>query len=102
MGPKDLVDPLIAGITVKSDCSGIDSLPDLHFQIDDTAYTLKSSDYVLKVTQGGASECLLGIQSMQFPPSFHYFILGDVFMRKFPTLFSLDDNTVSFQNGEKM
>jgi len=39
---------------------------------------------------------------MAFPPTFHYFILGDVFMRKYPTLFSLDDNTVSFQNGAAM
>jgi hypothetical protein len=34
---------------------------------------------------------------MVVPTGFDYIIMGDVFMRKYPTLFSLDDNTVSFQ-----
>jgi len=53
VGPKEIVDPLIAGITVKSDCSGLDSLPDISFTIDATTYTLSSTDYVLKVSAGG-------------------------------------------------
>ena len=93
VGPKEVVDELISGITVKTDCSNLDSLPDISFTIDTTEYALKSSDYVLQV-QG---ECLLGIQSMAFPAGFDYFILGDVFMRKYPSYFNLNDNTVSFQ-----
>ena len=67
------------------------------FTIDGTAYTLTSDDYVLKITQSGVTECLLGVQSMEFPEGFNYFIMGDVFMRKYPTYFNLNDNTVSFQ-----
>jgi len=33
---------------------------------------------------------------MAFPEGFNYFILGDVFMRKYPSYFSRDTNTVSF------
>ena len=33
---------------------------------------------------------------MDFPEGFNYFILGDVFMRKYPSYFNLDENTVSF------
>merc|ERR1719218_45922 len=40
VGPKDLVTPLIDGISVKSDCSNLDSLPDMTFTIDETPYTL--------------------------------------------------------------
>jgi hypothetical protein len=29
--------------------------------------------------------------------AFPYFILGDVFMRKYPSYFNLNDDTVSFQ-----
>jgi len=97
VGPKSIVDPLIKGITVDKACAGIDSLPDISFTIDTQTYTLAASDYVLKISAGGQSECLLGIQSMDFPASFHYFILGDVFMRKYPSYFNLNDNTVSFQ-----
>ena len=93
VGPKEIVDQLIDGFTVKTDCSNVDTLPDISFTIDSTEYTLKGSDYVLNVQ----NECLLGIQSMAFPEGFNYFILGDVFMRKYPSYFNLNDNTVSFQ-----
>lgn len=97
VGPKTVVDPLIEGIAVAQDCSNIDSLPELTFTIDTQAYTLAPSDYVLSVSALGQTECLLGIQSMDFPEGFNYFILGDVFMRKYPSYFSLNENTVSFQ-----
>ena len=97
VGPKALVDPLIAGITVKQDCSNLNSLPTMSFTIDSQTYTLDPVDYVLSVTQLGKTQCLLGVQSMDFPAGFNYFIMGDVFMRKYPTYFNLNDNTVSFQ-----
>lgn len=98
-GPKALVTPLIDGIKVNADCSGLDSLPDLTFTIDSTDYALTAKDYVLQVTQLGKTECLLGIQALDFPSGFNYFIMGDVFMRKYPTYFDLNDNTVSFQRA---
>lgn len=96
VGPKEIVDPMIEGITVAQDCSGIESLPEISFTIDGTTYPLAPEDYVLQVTQLGKTECLLGIQSMAFPEGFNYFIVGDVFMRKYPSYFNLNDNTVSF------
>lgn len=74
------------------------TLPDLTFTIDETAYTLTAHDYVLQVQ----NECLLGVQSMAFPEGFNYFILGDVFMRKYPSYFNLDDNSVSFQVAKSL
>jgi hypothetical protein len=96
VGPKKIVDPLIKGIKVPKTCEGIEDLPSMTFTIDGTDYELSADDYVLKITQGGQSECLLGVQSMDFPEGFNYFILGDVFMRKYPSYFNLNDNTVSF------
>ena len=93
VGPKEIVGQLIDGIEVKKDCSNLDSLPDMSFTIDSTTYTLSAKDYVLNVQ----NNCLLGVQAMDFPEGFNYFILGDVFMRKYPTYFNLNDNTVSFQ-----
>ena len=97
VGPKEIINELIAGITVDSSCKGLDKLPEIGFTLDDQYYPLAPSDYVLKVTELGQTECLLGIQSMDMPAGFNYIIMGDVFMRKYPSYFNLNDNTVSFQ-----
>lgn len=64
------------------------------FTIDGQDYVLTAKDYVLNVE----GQCLLGVQALPgtIPAGFNYFILGDVFMRKYPSYFNLNDNTVSF------
>jgi len=47
MGPQDLVDKVVEGITVNQDCSGVDELPDITFTIDGHPYPLKAADYVV-------------------------------------------------------
>ena len=49
VGPKALVEPLIAGITVNDDCSGVENLPNLTFTIDGLDYVMTPNDYVLSV-----------------------------------------------------
>jgi hypothetical protein len=92
-GPKALVDQLIDGITVDKKCKGIESLPDLTFTLDDTEYVLTYSDYVLQLSE---TQCILGIQSIDAPEGFNYLIMGDVFMRPYPTKFDQDANEVTF------
>jgi len=92
VGSSELIGEIIKDVKVSTDCSNKGSLPDITFTIDTTDYVLSADDYVLEI-QG---ECLLGIQSMSFPSGFNYIIMGDVFMRRYPTKFSLTDNTVSF------
>jgi len=94
VGPSAITDPLIEGITVNDDCSGIEDLPDVYLTFDDVTYTLSYSDYVLQV--GSPAQCVMGIASMEFPEGFNYFIFGDVLMRKYDTLFDANNNTVSF------
>jgi hypothetical protein len=96
VGPKAIIDPLVEGITVNQDCSGIDDLPDITFVMDDVAYPLSPSDYVVQVSQFGNTQCLMGIMSTAVPDGFHYVIVGDVFFRKYAPYFNLADNTVSF------
>jgi len=38
----------------------------------------------------------MGIMGADLPEDFKYVIVGDVFMRPYPTKFSRDDNTVTF------
>jgi hypothetical protein len=91
-GPQELISKLLDGVSVKSDCSNVSSLPNLSIGIDGVAYTLTPSDYVLNV--GG--KCTLGVASQTFAGGANYVVLGDPFLRKFPAHFSLNDNTVQF------
>ena len=97
VGSPSVIDPIISNIQVKMDCSNIDSLPQVSFTIDTQTYPLDPADYVIKITQDGVTQCMCGIATMNFPAGFNYVILGDVFMRRYPSYFSLNDNTVSFQ-----
>jgi cathepsin D len=96
VGPASIIDPLVEGITVAQDCSGVEDLPDITFTMDGHAYTLASSDYVVKVEQFGQTACLMGIMSQKLPADFHYVIVGDVFFRKFAPFFNLATETVTF------
>jgi len=44
----------------------------------------------------GNTQCIMGIMGADLPDDFKYVIVGDVFMRPYPTKFSRDDNTVTF------
>ena len=96
MGPNTLFKPLLEGITVEQDCSNLDSLPDITFKFDTQEYVLTSHDYVLKETLGKQTQCIMGIMGADLPEDFKYVIVGDVFMRPYPTKFSRDDNKVTF------
>jgi hypothetical protein len=96
IGSADVIDPLVAGIVVDETCAGVDELPNITFTFDETDYVLTPADYVVAVTEFGTTQCLMGIMSMPVPEGFDYVIVGDVFMRPYPTHFSRNDDTVTF------
>jgi hypothetical protein len=102
VGPNTIVKPLIEGITVNEDCSGLDALPEIAFYIDSIEYKMTPRDYVLKVTQGNDTQCVMAIMGQDFPAQFKYFILGDSFMRKYYSYFDKQNNRVGFINTEKL
>jgi hypothetical protein len=102
VGPKTLVEPLIAGITVNDDCTGVEQLPNLTFEIDGLDYVLTPNDYVLTVVQGTDKECVMGVIAGDFPANFQYFILGDSFMRKYYSFFDKKNNRVGFIDTQKL
>jgi len=78
-------------------CPNYSSLPDLHFIINGQDYVLTGSDYVLQVTDSGATVCLSGVMGLSLPPSMgSLIILGDVFIRKYYTVFDFGQKRVGF------
>jgi cathepsin D len=96
VGPFDIVNKITANITVSSDCSNLNTLPNISFFLDGIEYALTPADYVLKVSELGQTECVLAVMGSDFPSGFDYFILGDVFMRKYYTYFDKNNNRVGF------
>jgi len=96
VGPQKLVDELLGDIEVHRLCKGIEELPDITFTLGGIDYTLTWEDYVVQVEDEGITECINGIMGSTFPPTFNYFILGDVFMRKYYTYFDGNNNRVGF------
>ena len=96
MGPNTIIQPLIEGLVVNQDCSGVEKLGDITLTFDNTRYVLTQEDYVLRITQAGETQCVMGIAGADLPAEFNYLIVGDVFMRPYPTHFNKNNNTVSF------
>jgi cathepsin D len=97
VGNFDLILPMLHMIgRVESDCSNLDSLPDIDFTFDGLTYSIGPRDYMLQITQAGVTQCTVGIMGANLPDNFPYLIIGDVFMRKFYSHFDYDNSRIGF------
>ncbi|CCM01585.1 uncharacterized protein FIBRA_03645 [Fibroporia radiculosa] len=76
------------------DCSKVPSLPELVLTFNGKPYPLKGTDYVLEV-QG---TCMSAFTPMdiQMPGGDSLWIIGDVFLRRYYTVYDLGRNAVGF------
>ena len=60
-------------------------------------FELEGSQYVLEINAFGKSQCLLGIQAMDVPPpAGPLWILGDVFLSKYLSVYDFGSDRVGF------
>lgn len=105
-GPESVVDDLNEKIGAKKnfmgqftiDCDKIPELKVMTFVFNNQNYPLSPEDYILRVSSGGNNEmCLSSFMSIKLPPELgELWIVGDVFLRKYFTVYDWENMRVGF------
>ncbi|KAM9313218.1 cathepsin E-like [Gastrophryne carolinensis] len=84
------------------DCGRMTSLPSVTFTIGQRDYTISPHQYMLKEYSGKSQICLPGFQPMDLPTkSGPLWILGDIFMSKFYSVFDREHDRVGLAKSIK-
>ncbi|XP_022923994.1 aspartic proteinase isoform X2 [Cucurbita moschata] len=79
------------------DCGQLSSMPTVSFTIGGKIFDLAPEEYILKVGEGPVAQCISGFTAFDIPPPRGpLWILGDVFMGRYHTVFDFGKLRVGF------
>jgi Eukaryotic aspartyl protease len=104
-GPRAQISKIAAAVGAKPnimgeytiDCAKVADMPDIVFTIGGNDYTIPGKGTVIEAQ----NTCLFAFMGMDFPPPGPQWILGDVFMRQYYTVFNYHDETIGFAKAVK-